>query len=384
MNTNRYSNNLRICNYILASKYILSYSHYLFSKLCNISISNIVTKLLPDIKIERCFHYIILCYITISCSYPKSEILQIGEAIEMNALEYKNEIIINNPLDIEIIDNNLFLFQSKGDKAAKILNINNGEITNSWGTRGNSSEEFIYPLSWGINKEKMTLYLYDLNCFILREYKYNNENLILINETPYKRKQNTLLHATVLDNNNIIASVIYGNEKPLLLLNEKLDSLCNFGEIPDINHKTIDLRTYSSILSSYKNTFVNVMADLGYIACHEQSKDGTIKKKWEHYLEKPIYKGNTLDRKLLKRGFVDVKMTQNYIFCVYSGKKWNSPNMDVQAETMLIFDHKGKLLKNYHLDKCIGKIAISDDEKTIYAVSLEPKISIVRFKITDI
>ena len=217
----------------------------------------------------------------------------------------------------------------------------------------------------------------------IRQYKYNSQELTLLKETSFKGLQSSVREATILENGNIIASVIYGNEKPLLLLSSQLDSLNNFGELPDNEHKSTDLRTYSSILSSYKNIFIQTMCDLGYLACYEQKEDNTILKKWEYYLEKPLYKGSELNRTLLKRGFIDVKMTPNYIFCVYSGQKWDLTGISDQPKNILVFNHKGKLLNNFHLDRAIGKIAVSEDEKIIFAVSIEPDIDIVRYDIAD-
>lgn len=76
-------------------------------------------------------------------------------------------------------------------------------------------------------------------------------------------------------------------------------------------------------------------------------------------------------------------MTPNYIFCVYSGQKWDQTGISDQPKNILVFNHNGKLLKNFHLDKAIGKIAVSEDEKIILAVSIEPDIDIVRYDIAD-
>lgn len=107
-------------------------------------------------------------------------------------------------------------------------------------------------------------------------------------------------------------------------------------------------------------------------------------KKWEHFLQYPIYKGNRLDWKLQKQGFGDIQMTPHYVFCVYSGKRWN-PNEGGNngTDNILVFNHKGKLLNYFHLDNVIGNIAVSEDEKMIYAISYEPEYRVVRYKIGD-
>lgn len=331
--------------------------------------------------------FILIIVIASSCSdKKKSDLLILDKSVSLKCIEYDNELIMPNPLSIELIDNSLYLFQPQGEDAALIVDKNNGKIKGTWGKRGNGPGEFTYPLFWGENPKEKQIYLYDMNRFILRSYTYhhlsNKSDLVIKNEVKLKPNTVALRYATVLDNGNIIASCIYNQESPLLLMNNNLDSINSFGDIPDKDHKSIDLRSYWGTLSSFQNKFVFAMAELGYIVCYEQNKNEIIKK-WEHYLEKPIYKGNALNEKLLKRGFSNVKMTNNYIFCVYSGKKWDSPNMDVHPETILVFNHQGKLLKNFHLDRRIGKIVVSSDEKTIYAISLEPEISIIRYEIEN-
>lgn len=326
---------------------------------------------------------IIITSILVSCSKSKTDLLMIGKEEQLIAIKYNSEVISASPLDIKIIDDNLFLFQGYGDDAAIILDKNKGTQIGSWGRRGSGPGEFTYPIYW--DSSSNTCFLYDLNKFIIREYQWNKQNdlvnLTLIGERRFDEKTKSIRSATVLENGNIVASVIYGSNKPLLLLNNQLDSLDCFGSISNIDQDNMDLRSLSGSLSAYKNKFVFAMLDIGYIACYEQLADGKIKKNWEHYIEKPIYKEGKLDISLLKKGFMDVKMTKNHIYCSYIGKKITPENMNICPETILVFNHQGDLIKNFKTDNKIGKMAISTDEKTIYTASYEPDISIIRYNI---
>lgn len=53
-------------------------------------------------------------------------------------------------------------------------------------------------------------------------------------------------------------------------------------------------------------------------------------------------------------------------------------------EALAGFDYNGKLIRNFQTDTSILKFAISEDEKTIFAVSYEPDIDIVKFNISDL
>lgn len=49
-----------------------------------------------------------------------------------------------------------------------------------------------------------------------------------------------------------------------------------------------------------------------------------------------------------------------------------------------MFNHQGKLVRHLLLDREIGRIAVSEDESTVYAVTFEPDICIVRYFVGDL
>lgn len=312
----------------------------------------------------------------LSCTSPQEqEILKLVEPVPIESMEYEQEAIFANPLSIEKVGDRLYLFQGRGDAVALMMDVKTGQIIGAWGERGNGPGEFMYALSWGETTDGL-FHLSDVNQFKVRKYISEKDSLIIKKELAIKPVISYVM-GTVLDNGCMVVSAIYGTESPLLLMNEQSEILCSFGELPDKAHGLTDLRTYGGCLDAFGEHFVFAMNDIGYIACYEQKKD-TIEKSWEHYLEIPVYKGKHLDRNVLKKGFIDVKMTSKYIYCVYSGRKFVE---DTMAKNLLVFDHKGRLLKNFLLNKEIGKIAISEEEGLVYAVGYEPDICILRYEI---
>lgn len=321
----------------------------------------------------------------LSCSGKKrTGILDLSNSIPLKGLEYNNELIMTNPYNMELMGNSLFLFQTSGEEAVFIVDPASGKVKEKWGKRGSAPGEFTYAVYWGKNERENSVYLFDLNRPVVRTYTcptVDDCTLHFKKETFLTRGGAAFRYATVLENGNIVASCIYNQKKPLLVMDNQLDSLAALGDIPDEEHKTLDLRSYWGALSSYQNVFVFAMTEIGYIVCYKQLKDNSITKLWEYYLEKPVYKGTQLDNKVVRIGFIDIKMTPHYIFCTYSGKKYT--DSDISPETILVFNHKGDLVKNFQVDRKIGKIAVSDDEKTVYAIALEPDIHIVRYNVGD-
>ena len=191
------------------------------------------------------FYIVSLFFIAACTSSPKTDKLELGKPIPIQATEYGKEIIMSNPLGIEIIENNLYIFQPNGDYAALIMDLDNGNIINSWGRRGNGPGEFYYPIYWGKNQD--TFYLHNVNRYQLRKYTLLNSELTLTEEIELD-KNYFLRHATVLENGCIVASVIYGTPKPLILLDKQLNTLINFGDIPFIDHSYVNLISLSHCL----------------------------------------------------------------------------------------------------------------------------------------
>ena len=313
----------------------------------------------------------------------KSTLIKLAEGQPLKCTEFKEELIMTNPLSIELIGDYLYLFQHKGENAAFVFDVAKDKILGTWGGRGGGPGEFNLPMFWGNRVSTNQVFLYDLDRFTLREYANVNtsdkSDLIFKGEKKFPPNHAAFKWASALENGNFVTSSSYNLDRPLLLLSSNLDSICSFGDIPDDEHRSIDLRSYWGRTSSYKNKFVYAMSELGYLVCYEQASPDKVEKLWERFLQLPIYKGNQLDPTKVLRGFVDVKMTPNYIFCSYSGKE--EKQNDTSPEKILVFDHQGQLIKHFQLDRNIGKIAVSADEKTIYAISYDNDIMLVKYEV---
>lgn len=323
----------------------------------------------------------------LSCNRQETDIFVLPDETPITSMDYPNEIIMNYPLSIDVIDNRLLLFMHKGEHIIKIVEANNGMEIKNIGVFGNGPGEFIQPIYWGINKDK-EIYLYDEEQMKLRKYDWekiqNTSDLPETEGIPLSTEAK-ILSGMILNNSYFVGSVVVGMSKPIAVLNMNLNVIENMGAVPDEEHQSTAPISYGGSVSTYDNKFVFVMASLGYIACYEQQKDGKSKILWDFYAELPIYKGDQLDMKQLKLGFSDVKMTKNYIFCSYFGQKYVRENRkNIKVLNILVFDHSGNLLKNFRTDRSVGKIAVSEDENTLYAVTETPEIAIIRYNICNL
>lgn len=312
-----------------------------------------------------------------------SGILKLNEGIRIEAYEYPEELIITNPLNIAVVGKKLLLFQHSGEYAVLTMDTEKGIIDGHWGIRGNGPGEFTIPVYWGQDNTKRELYLYDMNSRFLRAYNWQTGSDTLSFSQIQEKRINTdayIRNGAILKNQTAAVSVIFNQTSPVMLLDNDLKMKDLVEGLPGQNNSSTDQRSYSGVIGSYGNAFVFGMEKMGYLSYYELS-DSTARKKWEVCLENPVYEGGVLAVDRLKQGFVDVKMTGHYIYCSYCGAPYNQ---DFVAHNILIFDHDGNLVRNLELDREVGHIAVSSDERYIYAVNYKPEIGIVRYTVENL
>lgn len=331
-------------------------------------------------------YIVFLFFLLISCRQA-SNLLILPEETPITGIDYANELYMGYPLGLDVIKDKLLVTMHKNENVLYIVDAYNGAIVNKIGAVGGGPGEFLQPRYFGYDHSN--IYVYDLRQKKIRSYEWSaiekGEDLPKIEGIHQKNKDITILDGQILSGNYFVGNSIVGLPKPIAIFDKEMNVVGNIGELPDKEHKSMALTTYGGVIDCYENKFVFAMSSLGYIACYEHQPEGKSILLWEHYLEKPIYKGDQLDMKQLKLAFPDVKMTKNYIFCSYFGERLTREKLKtLKPRNILVFDHQGNLLKNLRSKRSLGKFTVSEDEKTIYAATEEPEVAIIRFDISDI
>jgi hypothetical protein len=89
------------------------------------------------------------------------------------------------------------------------------------------------------------------------------------------------------------------------------------------------------------------------------------------------------DDNLNADGFYEVKMTNNYVVCAYSGKIFNNDESTL-PETILVFDHNGNPKVKIKLREKCGRLAITKDNRFIYASCYGGTYEIIKYDISKI
>jgi hypothetical protein len=92
-------------------------------------------------------------------------------------------------------------------------------------------------------------------------------------------------------------------------------------------------------------------------------------------------KGSTI------RGYVSITATDNFVYALYCGKTIrelmkNNDDM-MEGEILRVFDWNGNIKKEIDLDIPCKHISISHDDKTLWAIALNPETSLVWFNMND-
>lgn len=293
---------------------------------------------------------------------------------------------MSNPLNLAVVEDHLLLFQHAGEDAVLMIDCESGKPAGCWGKRGGGPWEYTYPIYWGCDAVAHDQYLYDLNQRVLRSYTWDTsgDSLSFRPEKEQEMQGEAFVRSgTVLSDRHAVASAIFFSNQPCLLLDGDLRPVTSFGNLPGQDDSFTDMNTCSGVLSSYGDAFVFGLENLGYLSFYTRS-GSNVRKAWEVFLEEPLYKDGGLDTKRLKQGFVNVKMTEHYIFCSYCGRVRELGDTGFVSRHLLVFDHQGTLVRHLKLDREIGHIAVSADESTVYAVAFEPDICIVRYFVGDL
>lgn len=301
---------------------------------------------------------------------------------------YDEDIVTLPPSQIELMGDNLFLFRTM-QLLAQGIDKKTGVSTINLGYIGDGPGEFISPYFVGENKKDSTYYVFDYTYNLMRKYKWEmkQDTFLFHLLKEIKREDRKVAFYTVcrMEHDYFVAlSESQETCHPFVLLDKNLHVISEFGEMLE-DGKYMNPRLYHGGLASFKDQVVYASIDFGYLVSYRISADGIIEKLWEHFFS-PIYfnydKEKTgIDWHRNLRGFYDVKMTEKYIYCLYSGEPSNvNVPREVLPDKILVFKHDGTLVKNFLIDKESGRIAIEKDS-ILYVSYISPDSGIAFYDI---
>lgn len=156
--------------------------------------------------------------------------------------------------------------------------------------------------------------------------------------------------------------------------------LLNYNNIEDYNFGQA-CRAY---LSHHNNKFITAYRLAPFFEIYNSESN-----KWTSILTvddfPPAFKESEVEgykafvmTKNTKLGFIDISLSNDFIYLLYSGHKMDDNNN--QASTVLVFDYEGNPKEMYELDSYITSFEVFNDS-IIYALGIDIKAELLQFKI---
>lgn len=262
----------------------------------------------------------------------------------------------------------------------KIIGYKKNDLFIEFGTRGRGPDELPTPKLTGLSEDGEEFMLFDPN---LKKIHYCEINSF--SSKPNKvidlRDSNLqfIFDARPVNENFIISSGLY---KDGLLASIDIQNgyeVNYYGSFP-VSPRGIDPYLLSDLnkggirLSPSKEYIIFSTINFGYISCFKIGRN-KLEKIWEHWITAPKYEIKN-GRVYLKGdnilGFMDVAVTDEYVYAIYHGKEMSairSQKTEDNPETIMKFSlDKGTPLVKYFTDLPVTRIAVNPEGK-LYCIA---------------
>lgn len=313
------------------------------------------------------------------------------ETISLEGVKLPHSIEGVAPGQMVMIDTSLFLFRADNKSVAQIISPNNGEKIGSFSHIGRGANEYITPSFIGSNPKDSTLQMLDVSQRIIRGYKWGRASdgeMTLVNTSNAQAKfTESVFGGVVLPNSFFVGKTTFAPNGSLTLFDSSYQTKSTFCN--PLNITMTEKSSYGpECLDSYEDNVVVAYQNFGYIACYQVDQHGEVALQWNYMIAEPKYEQSPNfhfieDQNLV--GFFDVKMTEKYVYGLYYGEPW--PDTYVSPQTVLVFDRKGKPVAKIRLNSGGGRMAITQDDSTLFLVGRETQdsdLSVFKFDLSSV
>lgn len=348
-----------------------------------------------------------------SCDYRKRyEVTSSISAIPLDSIPSElwfPELMAVNARSMIGIQSKLCLIGPNENMLTYFIKEETGEELGYAGVVGVGPEDMQpFPIYAGKSVNGDTIYLYDFNERKVNAYQLDET----INGIPQlklvmkKKLQNPLVGKYTSSYMGICKTAngyyvglnfLSVGDKLLTLLDENLNIIKEFGEQPlsglPPKGSVKSYRSFDGTLSVYGNSVYYAASKMSYLARYDITEDGNVIHKWTQRYTDVKYKIE--NRKNIKfksdnlKGFSDMTIGKNYVLATYSGipmsKMFKERNVNaIGARTLVVFNHEGEPLGRFKLRSCSFCVGLSEDEKYIYVMNIDPEVQIERIRMSDI
>lgn len=299
-------------------------------------------------------------------------------------------------IDLFLINNKMLVYDVDENYYFSLLDLKEKCIVQKAGKKGQGPDEIIsYPHSITKTNDRIWQF-YDINKKRIFNINFSKSDSISINENKIFKTKESIFNILPTINKNFVS--IGGYEKGrYLLLNSTGKEISYFYNYPKLKNETMFSNRHKAM--AFQGSFVKRPDGKRFIFAARSSevieiieitKENQLMKIFEWHGNMGTYTPDGDGKKSVSAGvsqnsksiFRNVCSTQNYIYLLYSGHFYYESYAKVETgNTIYVMNWEGKPVARYNLDIDVKCIAVSDDDKILYAIAEQDDTNLVKFKI---
>lgn len=331
--------------------------------------------------------WLLILIVICSCTPHKRKEGQHIISCAHRVLVYSDSCILGNLNQIALSDSFLAVTDLNNENMLYVFHAKTGKKIGGYLNRGQGPNEYLAISSLGRWKDGM--YLYDVNKRQMAEIIFK-DSICVIPGMSFGDE----LHPTFvpLNDDTFIASGYYQEGRFCLMTNlgGKKEYIMEYPS-RDEEEKTVTNQAKSQaysggIIASPYGDFFMAYTNKADMLSFYRYNDGNVQIIKEIYKTYPDYKYDKENKRYLAISrhnpftYIWGCGTGKYVYLLYSGKSFDEAGRFAhQSSQIEVYNWEGEKVKTLLLDIPIQGMVVSEDDKTVYAISMNPEPQIVAF-----
>ena len=344
--------------------------------------------------------FIFIFIVLYSCGNRNVNIYESFDSNEKitHKIGYDNsKYLMGLPGKMAVIDSLLTIIDYKSENLFHIFDINTNNYLGNYGSKGSGPNEFLHPYSIDYNSSNSFL-MYDASNFTL--YKVYLDSIAqgkLYSEVDFHSSTFGDVYVLPTKFSTYVSFGLYKTNmfKIMDSKDENIGYFCDFPLEDEVASKTIDNRNLAlayqgKMISNSKNDkFAYISFYATIVGFYDVYVDRIENNKLYAY-DYPNFSinndGGSFSSPINKDGicaFLDLYGTEKYVYTLYSGQIISQSKEEAfRGKDVFVYDWEGNPAMHYVLDIPISSIAITKDNKKMFAIAYNPEPELVMFDLS--
>jgi hypothetical protein len=339
--------------------------------------------------------FVMLC----SCKEKSNDYLErftVNKYIVHQKMHLNQGSFFSNVYALEFSENNLIVYDVDNKNFFTLLDLKNNTIVSKFVEKGQGPNEIIGMPTPATLLNNANLFFFDRSKRAVFNVNFSNNKTPIVIQCKNYRTNQSIVSILPLLSGKFVSIGLF--EKGRYLVQDSLGNELSYNfsypvqsneEQMSNRHKALAFQgDFKRKPTGDKIVFAASTSELIEILKIDSSGEMNMIFQWHGNIGKYTPYGDgkkhtsaaiSSDSKVV---FVRVNTTNKYIYLLYSGKiiKNNIANA-YKGKSIFVIDWDGNPVARYNLDIDVSCIAVSDDDKTLYAIAEQEDTNLVKFKL---